>query len=282
MINTSSQHPHAPLRQYFQRLGLDSDIADVYLALHAYGPQNMLQLSRNSGVERTKLYRLVEVLVSHHLVEKQTEYKKTVILAAPINNLQILLSQREQELHDLQADLRQLHHLLSQNSIASPATRVQMYRGSEGLKQMFWNQSKATTATLAIMYENMQNRTKLAFFERWVRRCNERNLQFRGIIGDYFVKTQQDWYRQHSNERLNNWAARYAPPHIFPITHSNITYDNVVSYFNWKDGEVFGIEIYNPEIAAAQQRFFKLLWEKSIPVDDLKGLPAAVAAGVVK
>jgi sugar-specific transcriptional regulator TrmB len=269
---TAPLSPHLPLKQYFERLNLEPDIAEIYLVLHAYGPQNILQLSRSSGIERTRLYRLLDTLEASHLITRTSEYKKVIISAAPITNLQILLSKREQELRDLQSDLQELQHLLGSKSIESPVTKVQMYRGIDGLKQMFWNQTKAKSESVAIMYENMQNRTNLAFFERWVRRCNEQDLTFRGIIGEHFVKTQQEWYGTHTNERLANWSSRYAPPEIFPITHSSVTYDNIVSYYNWKDGEVFGVEIHNQEIANAQRSLFELLWQQSIEVDDLKGL----------
>jgi sugar-specific transcriptional regulator TrmB len=259
------------LRTYFERLGLEPDIADIYLTLRTYGPQNVLRLSRNSGMERTRLYRLLDILTANQLVELRTEYKKTIVTAAPLNNLQILLAKREQDLSTLQQELRHLENSFQPTYIASPAARVQMYRGADGLKQMFWNQTNATTDTLAIMYENMQNRTNLKFFERWVQKCNERGLAIRGIIGDHFIKTQQEWYKKHSNERIVAWEARYAPPELFTITHSMIIYDDVVSYYNWQGSEIFGIEMYNKEIADSQRSFFGALWAQSQPVDDLTG-----------
>lgn len=117
----------------------------------------------------------------------------------------------------------------------------------------------------------MQIRTKSAFFERWVAACNEKGLTFRGIISDNFIKTQQEWYGTYSNERLESWDSRYVPDSVFPITHSMIVYDNVLAYYNWKDGEIFGIEIHNQEIANAQRLFFEMLWSQAQPVDDLLG-----------
>jgi len=263
------------IRIYLAKLGLEPEIADMYLALHAFGPQTITQLSRNAKVERTRIYRLIDALKESNLIEVETHYKRSIIKAAPIGNLQSLLSRREQELRNLQDELRELERGFSHNVIESPVTKVHFYQGSEGNKQMFWNQTRAKTEGLAILYENMQNRTKSAFFERWVRRCNERGLTFRGIIGQHFIDTQREWYNEHSNERLDHWESRYIDPEVYPITHSVITYDNIVAYYNWKDGEIFGIEIENEEIAAAQRRVFEILWSQSRPVDDLKGLEEA-------
>lgn len=69
------------------------------------------------------------------------------------------------------------------------------------------------------------------------------------------------------------WKARYLPPEILSIKHSTVVYDDVIAYYNWVDGEVFGIELYNQEIANHQRQMFEILWEKSQAVDDLKDPP---------
>ncbi len=264
------------LKDYFRRLGLEPDTADIYMTLRTFGPQNILRLSRNSGMERTRLYRLLDMLTANQLVELRTEYKKTIVTAAPLNNLHILLAAREQDLTHFKEELRVIENSLVTTTITSPNTRIQMYRGMDGLKQMLWNQTKASTEILSILQENMQNRTREKFFERWVEKSNERGMTNRGIIGDHFIKTQQDWYKTHTGERLANWEARYVPSSVFNITHALTIYDNVVCYYNWQSNEIFGIEMYNQEIADGQRSFYNTLWNTAIPVDDLKGLQATV------
>lgn len=259
-----------PMHNYFAKLGLEPEVADLYLTLHAYGPQSLLQLARNARMERTRVYRLIDSLSDAGLLEIETHYKRKIYKAAPITNLQVLLSKKEQDIRALNSELQGLHAELSQ-TLHSPLSHVQFYKASDGLKQMFWNQTRANGETISILYENMQNRTNSAFFERWVERCNQRNLQFRSLIGDHFIGTQQQWYAGHSNERLRDWSARYIPANVFPITHSMVCYDDVVAYYNWQGGEVFGIELYNQEIADAQRNLFEMLWSQGQLVDDLKG-----------
>lgn len=260
------------IRAYFFKLGLSSEIADIYLALHAHGPQTISELSRNAGVERTRIYRLMGELRENNLIEVESHYKKSIITPAPVSNLQILIAKKEHELHELRDGLQDLQETLSNATLHTTATKIKAYRGVEGLKQMYWNQTRGKTENLSILYENMQVRTNLTFFERWVRTCNERDLKFRGVICDNFVKTQQGWYGRHSNERLTCWQSRYIPEGVFPITHSTVVWDDVTSYYNWKHGEVFGIEIHNKEIAQAGRQFFEMLWTQGLPVDDLEGL----------
>jgi sugar-specific transcriptional regulator TrmB len=256
----------SPMHEYFAKLGLEPEVADIYLALQAYGPQSLLQLARNARVERMRLYRLIDRLVDNQLIEVETHYKRKIYKAAPIDNLQVLLSRKEQELRDLHEGLQRLKEGLLPSSVSSPLTHIQLYRGPEGVKQMFWNQTKAKSENLSILYENMQNKTNLAFFERWVERCNERAMHFRSVISDHFLASQQDWYEHHENEKLQLWEGRYVPDSVFAITHSTIVYDDVVAYYNWQAGEIFGIEVYNQEIASAQRQFFEMLWKQGQPV----------------
>jgi sugar-specific transcriptional regulator TrmB len=256
------------VRSYFFKLGLSSEIADIYLALLAYGPQTISDVSRHSGVERTRVYRLMDELTTSNLIEIETQYKRTILHAAPITNLQILLTKKEQDLHELREELHGINQQIAENTLASPTTRVQAYHGKENLKQMFWNQTRAKSESVSILHENMQRYTNVAFFDRWARTSNERDLVFRSIVGDSFVESQKTWYQEHANERLAKWSGRYVPEGVFPVTHSTVVYDDVTSYYNWKNGEVFGIEIYNAQIADAQRQFFDMLWTLGQDFDD--------------
>jgi sugar-specific transcriptional regulator TrmB len=258
------------IRAYFFKLGLSSEIADIYLALNAHGPQTISELARNSAVERTRIYRLMDEMTTNHLIEVEMRYKRSIISAAPISNLQILLTKKEQELQELHGELRGLQQVLADQSLHSPATKIQAYHGVDGLKQMLWNQTRCETENLSILYENMQAMTNLSFFERWVKVTDAKGMKARSIIGDNFVRSQQGWYKKHDNKRMSNWQGRYIPDGVFPITHSTIIHNDVTSYYNWKDGEIFGIEIYNQQIASAQRQFFEMLWGLGMEIDDLK------------
>lgn len=256
----------SPMREYFAKLGLEPEIAEIYLALQAYGPQNLLQLARNAKIERTRLYRLLDTLVECQLIEIEEEYKRKLYKAAPVGNLQVLLTKREQEVRDLQKELTSLQAHYEPNVLHSPLTHVQSYRGIDGVKQMFWNQTRAKGESLSILYANIQSKSNLVFFERWVERCNTLGLTSRSIVGDHFLATQRDWYNQHDNEKLAHWQGRYLPEAVLPITHSTVTYDDVIAYYNWKDGEIFGVEVYNAEVAAAQRHVFETFWEQGQPI----------------
>lgn len=250
------------IKNYFQKLDLLPEIADIYLSLHTRGPQTISDLARHSGVERTRIYRLIDELEQSNLVETQLDYKRRIFHAAPISNLQILISKKEQELEHLQQELDTIAQAFTRADLASPTTRVQFYQGADGTKQMFWNQTKAKGEILSILHEPMQHKTKKSFFQRWTQAMNQHDIKHRSVVDDEFLASLKKWRSKHSG-KTKTWDARHISPGQFTITSSTVIYDDIVVYYNWKDDEVFGVEIHNADIASTQRQFFEMLWQQS-------------------
>jgi DNA-binding MarR family transcriptional regulator len=266
------------LRSYCKRLNIEPEIADLYCALQNYGPQTISELARHSGIERIRIYRMLDEIRGSGLIEIDTAYKRNILRAAPVSNLEILLTKREQDLRDMQRDYASLRASLETQTDRSAAASVRFYEGLDGIKQMLWNQTKGTGERLAILHDNIQHKANAAFFERWVRECNKRGLRSRGIVGDHFIHTQQRWYATHANERLTHWQARYVPENVFSIPFTVVVYDDVVIYYDWQNNDqMFGIEVRNAATAQMQRQLFELLWQKAQPVDDTKGPPQSAS-----
>lgn len=252
------------VRTYFGKLGFEPEIADIYLALHAYGPQTISALARNSKVERTKIYRSIDVLLESNLIEVETQSKRGIMKAAPIANIHILLAQKEQDLRSLQDELGLIEQVLARNSLSNPVTRVQFYSGVEGLRQMQWNQTKATGELLSIIDEPLQEALGKAFTLRWAEAMNQNAQPLRMIVSPRFKELNTAWFkREKIGEITQNITSRVIEPDVFAITSNTDIWDDVVAYYNWKDGECYGIEIYNKDIANSQRIFFEMLWQQA-------------------
>ncbi|RTK95125.1 hypothetical protein EKI60_01575 [Candidatus Saccharibacteria bacterium] len=251
------------IRTYFRKLGLEPRLADVYLCLFTGGAMSISELARRADMERTQIYRLLDDLKMAALIEVDTHYKRQVLRAAPIENLQLLVTKKEQELAELQADLPNLAAMLEGSALEREATHIQFYQGIDGVKQMLWNETRTNTDTLSILNATIQMNTDQKFFERWALRLNEQNVQHRSLVNDDFLQSQQQGVLRHITNQLENWQARYVSDSLLPIPHSTIIYDNVVAFFDWKDGQIFGIEIHNPAIAAVQRNLFEMLWQQA-------------------
>jgi DNA-binding transcriptional regulator GbsR (MarR family) len=242
-------------------------VSDMYAALVIFGPQTISALSRSSGVERTRIYRCLHELQALQLIEIELQPHRQIVRAASISNLQNTVAQKKAHLHNLESQIKAYER---ECTLAEPhtdvATKVQFYKGQEGIEQLFWNQTKAQSAIVSILTENMQSHVPKAFFERWVQRCNENNIQCKSIVDDHFIESQKQWYGGRFSHSLKNWQGRKMPADISVIPHRTTVYDNITTYFSWQDGDLFGIEIYNQAIADSQRQYFELLWQKSTAI----------------
>jgi sugar-specific transcriptional regulator TrmB len=249
------------IRNYFARLGLETEIADIYLSLHANGPQTISQLSRNAHVERTRIYRLIDRLMESNLIEVEAREKRGTIKAAPIANLHILITQKEQELKSLQDELGLIEQVLARNSLSSPGVRVQLYNGTEGLRQMRRNIAGAKSEVISLLYKDIPDEVDLEFAQQWAKQANELPAQFRAVYNEQLRAPHQASLAKHRTAFPKLWEERYVSGRTFPITHSTVIYDDTVASFHWQHDAFFGIEMHNRDIARTQRAFFEMLWE---------------------
>jgi len=251
------------IRTYFAKLGLEPEVADIYLALYSYGPQTISELSRNSKVERTRIYRLIDHLMASNLIEVESHYKRGIIKAAPIANLRILINEKEQELKSLQDDLELIEQALARNSLSTPSTRVQFYRGTEGIRQLTWNKLRANGGLIGCAYRITDDAAGNNFMYKWAREFEARGLHKKLLINDDYVASWNA--RKPQGKRIGGHVYNYIDPSVFKITNICDVYNDVTTFFQRKDNEIFGIEIYNQDIADMHRQFFQMLWAKSKP-----------------
>lgn len=254
------------IHAYFKKLGFTSEIATIYWALYSYGPQSISQLSRSSRVERTRIYRLIEELEKSNLVEIELHYKRRIFRAAPIGNLQIIISKKEYDLGYLKTKLETLSRQLTEPNASSPTSPVRFYQGIDGAKQMFWNQTKTHSEMLSILREPLQNKTDLSFFLRWVRAMNEFEIIHRSIVSKNFLAKLEIWHQRPNLEKITHWQARCIAEDVFHIAHETHIYDDITAYYNWDPDKMFGVEIRNADIVSTQRQVFEMLWQQAKPL----------------
>lgn len=255
----------AAVTSYFSKLGLEQEVANIYLALYAEGPQSISALARSSGVERTKIYRLIDRLLESNLVEIEPQAKRGIIKAAPIANLHILIAQKEQELKSLHNDLGLIEQLLARNSLSNPSYRTQLYQGVPGIKQLRWNQTRSKTEIVSILSKPIDERLGKAFFVKWVDAVKAAQVRIRLLVSSEVNASLDTWYpmAQPINQPTPSATIRQLPPIAVATAHNTVVWDTVTSFYEWKDGDAYGIEIYNESIAKAQRAYFETLWGTS-------------------
>lgn len=253
------------VREYFAQLAFDTDMADAYIALYAGGPQSISELSRAINIERTRVYRLLDQLKNVQLVETEVRYKRSIIKAAPISNLRILIAQKEQEVAALRGQLDIVEQTLGKDVLSSPSTRVQFYSGYRGLKQMLWNELRAEGEIVGYAHRIFEEGVGKDLILSWTEQFQHRKLRSRLLTGSEWHMSWNTAGKRGSGLRVKGIQYNYLAPDIFAINHARDIYNDVVAYFQWKDGEIFGFEIYNQEIANAERQIFEAFWARSKP-----------------
>ena len=262
-MNHSKQKDQTFIIDYLHKLGFDGLSSKLYIALLERGPLTILEASRAAHVERTKIYRLAEELIKKGIVEEIIDYKKKLLKAAPAEHLQMLILEQEANTTFLKDSFPLFQETIHSLSQISPFTKVLYYRGVDGIKQMLWNQLNASEEVVCFTFRNIEEVVGIGFWETWVYEFEERrNLILRELRTEVFYESLKEM-EAHTIMKQNQH--RDLPGDLLLINYEADIYNDVFAMFDWKDGEIFGVEIYNQKIADMQKHFFEVFWNMAKP-----------------
>lgn len=252
------------LEKQLQQFGLSESEVKIYLHLLKKGKGTALALSKDLKIARTKVYRIIEKLMTKGLVLERVEgYGKKFVAQSPEKFLEIV-NKKERDLSLLQMSAPSIvNQLKSLEPQISPETKILHYRGVEGLKQVVWNTTK--TQDIFRIYEIGNSMTEFlpqSFAER---------------VRLEFTKKPKIRLKQLTNlkkienfteitEHVNQWEGRHIPKSILDIKVEVQIYNDCYSMYEYTKEEVFIVEIYNQELADMQKQVFDLAWEAAKPM----------------
>ena len=247
------------LIKYFSELGIPENEARVYLSLLEKGSGTPLTISRSTGINRTKIYRLLETMQTRKLISLEVDQNTTRVSPAPIERVEELLKHKQLAVTELSKNWNEAATMLDQMQASHQAeTKVKYYKGKSGIEQMVWNVLKAKDEIVGYTFRDLSHFVGEKFMKDFASEFKRRNLRMRDIHGDeYLSSTPID------NEWGKNMNSRYLPTKILAIPHQTDIYDDVVSFYSWNGSEVWGTEIYNEKVATMQKQLFELAWEKA-------------------
>lgn len=241
------------------QFGLDEIEVHIYLNLLEKGAKTPLDLSRETNINRSKIYRYIERLQAKRLIEEIDKGRGLRLKAASPDSLQLLILEKEQQLKnqkELLPDL--LKELTTMPGDARSVFEVKHYHGTEGLKQMLWNHLSAKKEILVFGYENRNLIAGKAFAEtireeQVARHITKIEIENATDQGNY-------WYT-----KVPNWGkfyrSRYIPPKILTMKQYQVIFNDTISILSWADGNKVGVEITNPSFAAMSKQIFWKFWD---------------------
>lgn len=248
------------LRQ-LRKLDLSSHEAVLYFEL-LRGPSTHLKLSRITGINRTKVYRLITQLEQRSLVARRTDDRGTFLVVTDPSTLEVNLIEKETNLHKQRAIFSEL--IPNLGALQAPGGKdfiVNTYEGYSGLKQMCWHELKGTGDTYSLGNGTIE---EISGDPAWAKQHRERQIA-RGyrsldlINYNYTTETLPDLASQRLIEsKLYDY--RVLSPDILTFDSQTVIYDDTVAIYHWKHDEKVGVEIISKSYANMMRGVFKFYW----------------------
>ena len=247
---------------FLKGLGFTDEQRRIYLALVTRGSLSILELSQLVKIPRTSLYRRLEEMKSTGLVEEVVDEYREKIKAVEFEKLEHLVKERELNLIHVKTLLPRVKESLTEiENENRGATKVLYYRGKEAIARMSW-QALDTKDELRVysssVYVGLVGiKQMLVFKDEWIMK----GLAGRELCNESLKKEFEE-KPEAKTGKWPNFETRVVPTSMLQIDNQMDIYNDVVAIYNWHNGEIFGIQIFNEKIANFQKQLFDLVWEK--------------------
>lgn len=244
---------------FLKNLGLTDEESVLYMTLLEKGPQTILELSRQSGLDRTGVYRLVERLKEHSVVEEIEEDNKKVMRAVDVSILEFMVRKKESVVKELRENLPIIEkHFSSLEKAYQPGTNIRFFKGLDGIRQQVWNMLKAEKEGMAFACKKLNELVGdpyIAWQEEWVKK----NLLHRTLYSDEYLRSEKyKTINPHIPEGI--FQTKYIGSETLDINFQMDLYNDVVSIFTWHEDEIYGVEIHNQKLASFHKQLFNIVW----------------------
>ena len=246
---------------FLKKLGLSDEESILYFSLLSNGSMTILKLSRISGVERTRIYGIAERLVKRGVLEQITDYNKKLLKAAELGQLELLIEEEKKKIEIIDKSFGQFQSVFNYFTQRHSPTRVQFYKGKSGIKQVLWNElSSESKKIYSLTYRHLGEITGMKFARKLAGEYKIRGIKAWDIQSVEFVKSLNTKIRPY----IFDIHSRYIDPKIFNIKLAFECYDDVTAIFNWHEGDIFAIEIYDAKFADMIKQIHKIIWKMGV------------------
>jgi len=242
-------------------LGLADTEIFIYLHLLKSGPKTPLEISREININRSKIYRLIEMLLQKKLIERSISDRGLRLKASPPANLELLLIANEEKIKDNREALPNIIQSLSYlTNVTTGGFEISHYKGIDGLKQMLWNELKAKEVML-FGYGSINDFVGKKFGDKHREEAFLRKIKYKEIGNrpEYKSKDQSFYNNAYGWEKI--YIYKQIPEKILKIRHGIQIYNDTVAIINWQDKHKVGIEIINRPLAEMQRQIFCHFWK---------------------
>lgn len=233
------------VRKTLEEIGFDEKEIQVYLALLKIGETTATKISRETKIERTLVYYIIEKLINRGLVSFKL---KNNVKYYSASNPEIILEEiREKEKSFLKV-LPFLEQIRKQEY--KEEVRVDVYKESAGLKAVMNDMFKQAREFLVLGEQGQIQKHHPIIYQQYLRRLKETKIKEKVIIREdlrgKIWKSKNSEFRYISKDLLS------------PTT--TLIYDDKILITLWEK-PMFNILITSKKVADSFKSYFNYFWK---------------------
>ena len=223
------------------------------------GPSTHLRLSHATGINRTKVYRLIQDLEKRSLITRQTDDRGTFLVANDPSALEIELITNEEQLRAQRTILQQvLPALEALKEDENPTFSIQTYDGVEGFKQMLWHELKAKKECVIFGSGTIED---LVPEPNWAEKHRELTVKAGYTIRELLNPQGKNRPFTFSEEYMTRYRHRLLPTSQLLLESQTVIYNHTIAIYHWRKEQKVGLEIGNEYYAKMMRQVFESYWQ---------------------
>jgi sugar-specific transcriptional regulator TrmB len=247
--------------QCLRSLNLSADESKLYLEL-LKGAASHLELSRATGINRTKVYRLADELEKRSLITTRTDDRGTFLIAADPTTLEVELVTQEEKLKSQRTVFEQLLPTLASikklGELSPTNFVVHTYEGIEGFKQMLWHELKTKDEVVIFGSGRLED---LVLSSRWAEKHRVMTLKADYQIRELLNPGKKQEIFTKNPDYMTSYHRRLLPEDILVMEHQVAIYNDTVATYCWRHDQKVGFEVVNGPYAHMMRQVFEQYWQ---------------------
>jgi len=249
------------INETLEQLGFSEKEVQVYLAIIKYDRATASLVSKETDINRTTIYDILEDLMSKGVVSKIKKTGKTHFYALPPNKLVDYLEREKREFSkkiDLQKQkiekvMPELISLQNLHSVNKP--KVQFFEGEKGMREAYEDSLQADGIIRAYANVEEMHKGPPNFFPEYYKRRAEADIHIRAVLPQ-----NQASIDRASKDSEEMRTTKFLPEEKMTFSPEINIYNNKVLIASWK--ESMAIVIESKELTDFHKLTYDLLWDK--------------------
>lgn len=247
------------LKGLLEQLNFSEKESAVYLALLEMGSSKPMVLSKKTGLNRTTVYDICEILMQKGLVSKYKKGAGTFFNALdPKHLLTYLDREKEEKAKEIEKQKNKVSELMPQllsmqNIFGASKPKVEFFEGEKGMREAYEDTLNSKEIILAYANPQTMHEGLPSFFPEYYARRAEKRIFIKAIVPRNEMSTERA-----KNNQAEMRDIRYLPEDKMSFSPEVNIYNNKILIASWK--EKMAIIIESKELADLQKLTFDLLW----------------------